>query len=343
MDELGSAERESVDMMLRAGSHLLDLINEALDVARIEAGTLPLSIEPVLLGEVVTEVVDLVRPLAQQRDLSVVACLPGEHDPVVRADHQRLKQVLLNLLSNAVKYNREGGSITITAEAGPEHARVEVVDTGPGIPPEQRARLFSPFERLGAERSRVEGTGLGLALSKQLIEAMDGTLGVESASGGGGSAFWFTLPLADGAVAPWEPDGAELPDGPTSAEPARTVLCIEDNPYSLRLIERLLRHRPHVRMLAAETGEQGLSRARNQRPDLVLLDLDLPDRPGHDVLRALKDGATTTEIPVVVVSADASPSRVRRLLAAGASDYLTKPLDLRHFLRVLDDVLAVSS
>ena len=343
LGELASKDRESVDQILKAGQHLLRLINEVLDVARIEAGRMSLSIEPVSGREVVEEMVDLVRPIAAQRGIEL-ARDPGCASGWVKADHQRLKQVALNLLSNAVKYNREGGCVSVSWKLAGAALRFEVSDTGQGIAPDRVERLFSPFDRLGAEKTGIEGTGLGLALSKGLVEAMGGSMGVESTVGAG-STFWFELPAAENPLA--EPlsrgmrhdhDGAEsfseLADSFSG-----TILYIEDNLANLTLIERLLAHHSRVDLLSAMQGRIGLDLAHQHLPDLILLDLHLPDIPGQEVLTRLREDEATARIPVVILSADATPGSVEHLLELGADSYLTKPLDVRLFFGVLGDLL----
>jgi hypothetical protein len=344
MEEMTAEQAESVDHILGAGRHLLDLINEVLDITRIEAGGLALSIEPVQLGETLSEVIDLVRPLAQQSTVAVQSRLPAACDVYVLADRQRLKQVLLNLLVNAVKYNRVRGSVsflgTISSDQPPS-LRLTVRDTGPGISPDGLQRLFTPFERLGAEQSGIEGTGLGLSLSQRLMVAMGGRIGVES-NPGEGSSFWIELPLAttvaDQAPPAWTPregDPAARPD-----QPARTVLYIEDNLSNYRLIERALANWPGVRLISAIQGSLGVELAREHRPDLILLDVHLPDISGEEVLRRLRRDPATHDIPTLAISADATAGQIDRLLTAGASDYLTKPLDLSRFLTMVDELLA---
>lgn len=338
MDHLDNDQRESADQILKGGWHLLDLINEVLDLSRIETGQLPISPEPVDLGEVIADAVALIGPLATARGIAVHvgSIAPGQH---VLADRQRLKQVLLNLLSNAVKFNRPSGSVRIACQpAGTEVLRLSVTDEGPGISPAQEARLFTPFDRLGAEGGTTEGTGLGLSLSKALVEAMGGTIGVDSAPGEG-STFWLELPVATPAtVRPDEPPPpAAMATGPTATG---TVLYIEDNLSNFRLIERALALRGEVRLIPAMLGGLGLDLAREHRPDLVLLDLHLPDMSGEELLARLRADPATRHIPVVVLSADATPGQVERLLADGARAYLTKPLDIGEFLALVDDVLA---
>jgi PAS domain S-box-containing protein len=340
MDGLGPQQREGVDQILKAGGHLLQLINEVLDISRIEAGGLSLSIEPVVVGEAVAEALDLVRPLAAERKV-LLGGDAGSAGECVLADRQRLKQVLLNLLSNGIKYNRDGGGVTVDVRhAGKQRLRIAVVDTGPGIARESLDRLFSPFERLGADQSAVEGTGLGLALSKGLVEAMGGRLDVESRVGEG-STFSVELAAAEPQGERLDEAGVRTTAGVANAgAPSRVVLYIEDNLSNLKLVEGVLAHRANVRLLPAMQGGLGLELAREHACDLVLLDLHLPDIPGGEVLARLKADPSTSEIPVVVLSADATPGQIERLRAQGACEYLTKPLDVERFLEVLDEQLS---
>jgi CheY-like chemotaxis protein len=253
----------------------------------------------------------------------------------VHADQQRLGQVLLNLLSNAVKYNADKGAISVTGESDGERIRIGVTDTGPGIPEDQIPRLFTPFDRLGAEQTEVEGSGLGLTLSKRLLEAMGGDLRVDTMQGEG-TTFWIELAAVEGPP-------PESPATPArAAEPPRAggqVLYIEDNLSNLRLIERLVGHRAEIELISAMTGALGLDLAQQHVPDLVLLDLHLPDMRGEDVLIRLRKDPRTRTIPVVILSADATPGQIERLRATGADDYLTKPIDVVAFLALIDRIL----
>jgi PAS domain S-box-containing protein len=339
MDDLAPDHEESVRHILRAGRHLLDLINEVLDIARIEAGEMSLSIETVDLNEVIAESVDLIRSLAEQRSITLEA-VGNPSEFYVLADRQRLKQILLNLLSNAVKYNVETGYVRISYEQTTAGAvRVSVRDTGPGIPPERIERLFVPFDRLGAEQTDVEGTGIGLALSKRLVEVMAGTIGLDSEPGRG-STFWIELQEAPPSPLPEAVPGSETPTEIAAAkEVSRRLLYVEDNPSNLRLVERLLHRRPDIQLITAMQGRLGLDLAREHRPDLILLDLNLPDMLGSDVLRELKADPDTAGIPIVVLSADATVGALERLLAAGAHAYLTKPIDLKKLLEAVDETI----
>ena len=337
MDELSGEQGESVEQILKAGRHLLSLINEVLEISRIEVGHLNLSLEPVLIGETLQEVVALVSPLSFQRQVKIqpfVSC--GRH---VMADQHRLKQVFLNLFSNAIKYNRQGGTVTVSCHESGQRLRIAITDTGLGIAQQDIQRLFTPFERLGATHSAIEGTGLGLALSKHLIEAMHGEMGIESTVGQG-TTLWIELPTV---VAPEECAECAYEESLEESKPLipkRLVLCIEDNLSNLRLIERVLKNQPQVTLLSAMQGSLGLELAAQHRPDLILLDLHLPDMMGDEVLRRLQATPATCDIPVVMVSADATTGQMERLLATGASDYLTKPLDVKQFMGVLNKNLA---
>ena len=348
LSDLDTRRHDSVGHILRAGRHLLSLIDEVLAISRIEAGRLSLSLEPVAVGEMARECLHFVTQLAESRGISCENRTDdcAEYGRYVRADRQRLRQVLLNLLSNAVKYNREGGGVTLAChvlEAGESAGapdawmRIEVRDTGLGLTPEDIGRLFTPFERLDAERSRTEGTGLGLALSKGLVEAMGGRIGVDSVPGVG-STFWLELPQAADPLTQVSGDALPLPAFP--AEDCRgTILYIEDNLSNMALIECLLEAQPGLELLSAQQGLLGLEMARVRRPDLILLDLHLPDLPGWEVLAKLRENPQTAEIPVVVISADATPGQIARLRDAGAQEYLAKPIDVRELLRVLADYL----
>jgi signal transduction histidine kinase len=335
LDGLSPDQQESVGHVLRAGRHLVDLVNEVLDISRIEAGRLALSMEPVDARSVITEVLALLGPEAAHRAVELRP--PPSNDAAwVLADRQRLLQVLLNLVSNAVKYNRTDGWVQISASAADGRGSIAVTDSGIGIPSEAMPRLFRAFERLGATASGVEGTGLGLALSRRLAEAMGGAVHAES-SVGEGSRFWIDL----AAAAPPSPLGTagEAPDG-LEAGGGPTLLYVEDNLSNIRLVERILSSRPAIRLVTAMQGRMALDLARRHRPDLVLLDLNLPDVPGIEILRRLHGDPGLAATPVVVLSADATPGQQQRLHDAGAAEYLTKPLDVRRFLDVVDSLLA---
>ena len=332
---------DNVYHILKGGYHLLDLINEILDLARIESGRITLSSEPVGVRDALKDAIDLVGPLAIDKKVTLIpdGALRCAHH--VHADRQRLKQVLLNLLSNAIKFNRTGGTVAVSCEEkSPGRLRVCVTDTGSGISPQGLKKIFTPFERLEADGTDAGGTGLGLALSKRLIEAMGGTIGVETALGFG-SKFFIELALIEDPAEVLEsgPAAIALVDTETILRRG-TVLYIEDNPSNLRLVERIFAHRPGVRLLSAMQGHLGLDLADLHTPDWILLDLHLPDISGEEVLRRLRANPRTQRIPVTILSADATAGQISRLLESGARDYLTKPLDVRKFIDLLERTIA---
>jgi PAS domain S-box-containing protein len=339
MDELDAEQRQGVEQILKGGRHLLDLINEVLDIARIESEQPLMEIERVPVLEALAGAFDLVQPLALRRNVTLCSNWSAAEGLYVVADKRRFKQVLLNLLSNAVKYNRLGGTATLSsAPAGEGRLRITISDTGIGIPADKITGLFTPFERLGAEHTGVEGTGLGLALSKRLVEAMGGSITARSTPGVG-ATFEVELPLAAPRPPQIEP---QVVGGATPRQLARAgetqivVLYIEDNLANFGLVQNILRHRPEIKMLAAMQGRLGIELAIEHRPDLILLDIHLPDIDGYEVLRLLRKEPDTREITVIVVSSDVTPPEIERLRAAGADDYLTKPLDLKHIIGVMD-------
>ena len=340
---LDKRQADDVEEILKAGRHLLAQVNEVLDLARIDSGRIELSLEPVGVAAAVADCLAQVKPLAAQRGLAMTAAIDGAL--AVQADCTRFKQVLLNLLSNAIKYNQDGGRIDVTADGAGERLRIAVRDSGRGIPPEKLPRLFKPFERLESSYDAIEGTGIGLALVKRLVEAMGGAVGVDSTVGAG-STFWFTLPAArlPDLPAPKVGAGGTAPDTPPpgpAVQPGRRVLYIEDNPANLKLVRKMLATRPDLVMSEAPDAERGLEIAGRERPDLILLDINLPGMDGFAALRQLQTMPDTATIPVVAITANAMKHDIQRGKSAGFADYLTKPLDIEQLLATIDRCLQV--
>ncbi len=335
---LAPEQLESVRQIHRGGHHLLELINEVLDISRIESGSMALSLEPVLARDAVRSAVELVRPIASQRGITVLGLEEIRADQAILADRQRLSQVLINLFSNAVKYNRPGGRVTLGVETPSSQVlRLTVRDTGAGITPAKLALLFQPFQRLGAEQTEIEGTGLGLAVSRALIEAMGGAIGVSSTLGEG-TTFWVDLAVAE-APPPRPEVAADERATPAIASRPGTVLYIEDNASNVQLIRRVLKYRPTLSLLNAPSGEAGIEMITTHPVDLVLLDLHLPGLSGAEVLEQLRAMPGLAKLPIVVMSADASPGLASALMAAGATGFLTKPINVKETLELIDHQL----
>ena len=337
LEPLGPRERDHVRCLLQAARHLLEQINAVRDVANIEAGQVRVLTEPVALADAIRYVLALVAPLARERDIRVNLDTKGLADDThVRADRNRLNQVLLNLLSNAIKYNRPAGRVAVSFEiTDTGRVRTSIADTGIGIQPDLLATAFEPFQRLGAELTEIEGTGLGLTLSRGLVEAMGGTIEVSSRHGVGTT---FVVELAVAAPPRHDQQPAlgdanlllELgnPDGVRSR-----ILYIEDNVANLTLVQRILDRHPDVKLIPAMQATIGLELAREHHPDLIVLDLHLPDMTGTEALKRLREDHP--EVPVVVLTADATEGVEESVRQLGAADYLTKPLDVPHFLNIL--------
>lgn len=337
LDELNSDQIDSVAQIRRGGQHLLQLINEVLDIARIEAGRLALSKERVGVSEVINEVANLLRPLAELREIDISLVSDGKTGEMVLADRQRLRQILLNIVSNAIKYNHQGGSVAISNSFNADTVTIAITDTGPGISPEQIDMAFAPFERLGAEASEIEGTGIGLTLSRHLAEVMGGTLTLESTSDG--STFFLTLPYGGILDSGSEESIMKVTElkRPGAGSELR-VLYVEDNLSNVRLIERALSRLGNIELRVSSHGRQAIDLALEEPPHLVLLDLHLPDIGGEEVLSKLRSEISTREVPVVVLSADATDSQIRKLLAVGATDYLTKPVDIERLFEIIEQI-----
>jgi len=330
-------QRESIAQILQAGWHLLKLIDEILDLAKIESGQIPLSHEPVSLEDVVTECRTMIEPQAAQRGIALIT--PSFEKPLfVQADRTRVIQVLTNLLSNAVKYNIENGTVEVEyAETTPGRIRVSVRDTGAGLSPEQLTQLFEAFNRLGQEAGGIEGTGIGLVVAKQLVELMGGVIGVGSTVGAG-SVFWFELSSVEGPHL--RVDGpAESPQPHAARVGEHTLLYVEDNPANRQLVEQIVARDPGLHLLTAANGRDGVEAARVSHPDMILMDINLPDITGFEALRLLSTDPSTAHIPVIAVSANAMPRDVARGLKAGFFRYITKPIRVTEFVDALDVAL----
>jgi len=337
------AQKASIDQILKAGWYLLELINEILDLALIESGRLSLSLEQVSLIEVMLECQAMIEPQAQKTGISLK--FPHLEIPhFVHADRTRVKQVLINLLSNAIKYNRPQGTVEVSCRAkGAEQIHISVQDTGEGLTGEQQSQLFQPFNRLGQEASAEEGTGIGLVVSKRLVELMGGQIGVESTVGVG-SKFWVELGLTAEPQPAAGPDRAQAPHAaqlPHSADP-HTLLYVEDNQANMQLVEQLIARRPDLCLLGAGDGLTGIEIARTRQPDVILMDVNLPGMSGIQALKILREDPTTAHIPVLGISANAMPHDIRKGLDAGFLSYLTKPIKVNEFMELLDQALEVA-
>lgn len=334
-ETLSELHKESVEEIISAGEHLLALINEVLDLAKIESGRIDLSLEPVDLNHVFKECMKLISVMATNRKISVThSDLNGI---VVRADRTRLKQILINLLSNAVKYNRDGGSVHLYTKVT-ETGRIQVLvsDTGKGISAENLKSLFVPFNRLDAEMSNIEGTGIGLTITRRIIELMGGSVDVDSTPGSG-SIFWIELPVDS------------MPETANSGETIQTlkaehegkylVLYIEDNPSNLRLMSKILGQRKHIHLLTAHTPDLGIELANARHPDLILLDVNMQGLDGYQVLSIFKANEDLRNIPVIAVTANAMPRDIEKGKKAGFNDYLVKPVEVTRLYGLLDEYL----
>ena len=333
-------QKANIDQILQAGWYLLELINEILDLALIESGRLSLSLEPMSLVDVMLECQAMIEPQAQKSGIRM--SFPRFEIPYfVIADRTRVKQVLINLLSNAIKYNRAQGAVEVTCSASTaERIRISVQDTGEGLSPEKLAQLFQPFNRLGQEASAEEGTGIGLVVSKRLVELMGGEIGVESTAGKG-SVFWIELNLAAepqpvvNAAEPLPPTQAQVQHGAA----LRTLLYVEDNRANMQLVEQLIARRPDMRLLSAGDGTRGIALARTHQPEVILMDINLPGISGIQALKILREDPATAHIPVLAISANAMPHDIKKGLEAGFFRYLTKPIKVGEFMDALDMAL----
>ena len=332
-------QRNRVEHILAAGEHLLSLINDVLDLSSLESGELKLDLQAVPVVEIVAEALPLVLPLARGAG---IALHTGDLTGTVWGDRTRLRQVLINLLSNAIKYNRPGGTASVHTQPRDGGVALRITDTGRGLSDEQRAHLFEPFNRLGIEREGIEGTGIGLAIVKTLVSRMGGSIAVDSTPGAG-STFEVLLPSAEARQAPGTPAGTDKARRAQRTTRPGQLLYIEDNPINVMLVEELVASRSGLAIACEATGELGVARARKLRPDLILVDMQLPDFDGFEVLRRLRAAPETADIPCLAVSANAMPEDIRRALAAGFVEYWTKPINFNAFLQSVESLLQAKS
>jgi CheY-like chemotaxis protein len=352
---LNGSQLSSVHEITKAGDYLLMLINQLLDLAKIETGYIELTIKPVVLAKVVQDAIQLVKPLAQRHGITINLWRNNsvisfdellDAEIVVLADYTRLKQVLINLLSNAIKYNSVNGEVMLTCDdAKNGFVRISVKDSGQGLNQEQQEQLFKAFNRLGAEKSKIEGTGIGLVISRNIIEQMNGYIGVDSTPGKG-STFWVEVPRGMNSEESIIPEVIAthpqmIPGVRERQKLKNTVLYIEDNPANMKLVSELLGRLPYINMLAAAEPQLGIELARKHRPDLILLDINLPGMDGYEVLKILRSDENTCDIPLIAVSANAMTTDITKGIEAGFNEYITKPIDVTHMLLTVDKVLSV--
>jgi signal transduction histidine kinase/CheY-like chemotaxis protein len=337
-------QKRNIHQILKAGWYLLELINEVLDLAIIESGKFTLSKEPVSVAEVLAECRAMVEPQARDRHIAMSFPEPLQRPCYISADRMRVKQVLINLLFNAIKYNRPNGRVTVDfVQTATRTLRISVRDTGAGLPPEQVAQLFQPFNRLGQDVGTEQGTGIGLVVTKRLVEVMGGTIGVESTVGDG-SIFWVELELASAPQLALADDvHPSAMRAPHADAPVRTLLYVEDNPANLELVEQLVARRRDLRLLSAADGRLGLEYARAHLPAVILMDINLPGISGTEAMKILRSNPETAHIPIIALSANAVPRDIQQALEDGFFNYITKPIVVGQFMDALDTALAVQS
>ena len=329
---------ESVDRILNAGEHLLNLINEVLDLSQIESGKLKVSLESVDLVRLKDELLELMGPIAKQEGIQLIDAIDNELKVFVTADQTRLKQVLLNLISNAIKYNRSRGTATLSCALEGDMATIKVSDSGQGIPKEKEADLFKPFERLGVEMTNIEGAGIGLTICKSLTELMGGTLDFTSQVGKG-SCFFVKIPVAAKPTIENEDLAKEaLTAIEEPSSDIKLILYVEDNPDNLELVSRIFDSNKNIKLISAPDAEIGIDLAKAHKPDLILLDINLPGMDGFTAFKKLKGFDETINIPVIAVSADAMEADKKKALDMGFRTYVTKPIDIINFLEEVDKV-----
>ncbi|MBL4827225.1 MAG: PAS domain S-box protein, partial [Spongiibacteraceae bacterium] len=336
---LSEYQTECIDYIIKGGQHLLLLIDDILDLAKIESGKIDISLENIQINTLIKECIPLVQPLADKHNIHIQQTTTSDIPLMVKADNTRLKQVLLNLLSNAVKYNHDGGSVTISYELrSAALLRINVADTGIGIPEGKAHELFQPFCRLGAEATNVEGTGIGLSVSKRLVETMAGAIGFENSSQGG-SIFWVELPLADTRKENNQTQTATTKNQTAFPDMTGTLLYVEDNPSNLSLIEMIVTHIEGLVLISACNAELGIELARSQQPNLIMLDINLPGMNGFEALAKLRDTEETAHIPVIALSAAATTREIEKGMSAGFHNYITKPLQVNDVITTIQALL----
>ena len=344
--ELTSNDEESIKYakeILKGGNHLLALINEILDLSKIETGHLDLEIDNYSLNEILDECLALIEPLTARQDIKIINNISHNTNFIINVDYTRFKQILLNLLSNAIKYNRDEGSVTISCEnSGHQHLKISVADTGNGLYPDQISQLFTAFERMDAKNTNIEGTGIGLVITKRLVELMGGKIGVNSLPGQG-TTFWLEINLtsvnteSNQNPSVLEDDSVQIQNN--SSEHKKTILYIEDIYANVRLIENILSKSPYTLISAAE-GLSGIKLAASQKPDLILLDINLPEMDGYQVMQQLQANEATKHIPVIAISANAMKNDIQKSQDAGFQQYITKPVNVKKLLSCIDEVLS---
>lgn len=342
-EPLTESQHESVDHIIKGGVHLLSLLNDVLDLSKIEAGKVDVLIEDVSLKEVIEECMSVAENLSSNVNVGLTCDCLEKHNYMVRADAIRLNQVLLNLMSNAVKYNRENGSVVIGCHEIEGHKlRISIEDTGIGIPLDNQEKLFEPFNRLGAEATEIEGTGIGLSIAKRLVELMAGEIGFKSEVGAG-STFWIDIPLAiEGGVLDAEVAGSvpyEWRHEPINIDSAKSMLYVEDNPLNLALMEKIIGQFSNINLQSAHTAELGIALAVQSKPDLIVMDVNLSGMDGIEATKELQNNEYTKDIPVIALSARALPADIKKGLDAGFERYITKPLVIAEMIQAIDDTI----